>query len=371
MSTSLSQTGAPASHGKNNKQGAATHARQWRLVPGLLLAGAFALVSMLLSRFPWFQSHGLSTLTVAIVLGMLLGNTLYPRFAAPTLPGVAFSKQRLLRLGIVLFGLRLTFQDVAGVGLAGVAIDAVMLCSTFLLACLAGRKLFGLDRATTMLIGAGGSICGAAAVMAAEPVVKAKPEQVAVSVATVVVFGTLAMFLYPLLYQWNLQHGWIQLSPDAYGVYVGSTVHEVAQVVVAGGAVSPEAANTAVIAKMVRVMMLAPFLLALSYVLMRGARASGSGARGGMVIPWFAVWFLVVVGINSTGIVPAAATGLLLVLDELLLAMAMFALGLTTHMSAIRQAGLKPLALASLLAVWLLAGGLLVNLGVAWLAGSA
>ena len=147
-------------------------------------------------------------------------------------------------------------------------------------------------------------------------------------------------------------------------------MHEVAQVVVAGGAVGPEAANTAVIAKMVRVMMLAPFLLALSYVLMRGAKASGSGARG-MVIPWFAVWFLVVVGINSTGIVPAAATGLLLVLDELLLAMAMFALGLTTHASAIRQAGLKPLALASLLAVWLLAGGLLVNLGVAWLAGSA
>lgn len=369
MSTSLSQPHPSAKPGttSHHKKGSSS---KWSLGPGLLLAAAFAVAAMLLSRMAWFQSNGLSTLTIAIVLGMLLGNTLYPRFAAPTLPGIGFSKQRLLRLGIVLFGLRLTFQDVASVGLAGVAIDTVIVCGTFLLACLAGRKLFGLDRETTMLIGAGAAICGAAAVMAAEPVVKAKSEQVTIAVATVVVFGTLAMFLYPVLYQWNLQHGWIALSADAYGIYVGSTVHEVAQVVVAGGAVSPEAANTAVIAKMVRVMMLAPFLLALSYVLTRGSKAAGSSSGRKLVIPWFAIWFLVVVAINSTSIVPTAAIAPLLLLDELLLAMAMFALGLTTHLSAIRQAGLKPLALASLLAVWLLIGGLCVNLGVAWLTGS-
>jgi len=126
-----------------------------------------------------------------------------------------------------------------------------------------------------------------------------------------------------------------------------------------------------VITKMVRVMMLAPFLLALSFFLTRGAKASGSGSRSGVVIPWFAVWFLIVVGINSIGVVPHAATKLMLSLDELLLAMAMFALGLTTHTSAIRQAGMKPLALALMLAVWLLVGGFLINLGVTWLTGSA
>ena len=104
-------------------------------------------------------------------------------------------KQILLRAGIILYGLRLTFQDIAGVGLHGVLLDALMLASTFGLACLLGTRLFGLDRTTTLLIGAGSSICGAAAVMATEPVVRGRAEQVAVAVSTVVVFGTLGIFL--------------------------------------------------------------------------------------------------------------------------------------------------------------------------------
>jgi len=350
------------------------------LLPGLLLSGVFGVVAMVLSRQPWFQSHGFSPLPIAIVLGLLLGNTVYPRVAAPTLAGVNFSKQRLLRLGIVLFGLRLSFQDIAAVGLTAVLIDAVMLAGTFYLAWLVGRRLFGLDRDTAILIGAGSAICGAAAVMATEPLLKAKSEQLAVAVATVVVFGTLAMFLYPALYQWNLQAGWVALAPQDYGVYVGSTVHEVAQVVVAGAAVSAEAANTAVITKMVRVMMLAPFLLLLSYGLSRNADA-GLGAadingaihhktsgntKNKISIPWFAIWFLVVVGLNSTPLIPQVFVPAALMLDEWLLATAMFALGLTTHVSAIRQAGIRPLALAAFLAVWLVAGGLLVNLAGAW-----
>lgn len=387
-------------------------ARYRRLLPGLLLTSAFALVAMHLGRLPWFQAHGLGALTIAIALGMLLGNTVYARFAAPTLPGVAFAKQRLLRLGIILFGLRLTFQDIGQVGLAGVLIDAVMLTSTFMLAWFAGTRLFGLERNTVVLIGAGSAICGAAAVMAAEPVVKARPEQVAVAIATVVVFGTLAMVLYPFLYQWAQAAGWTAFSAQTYGVYAGATIHEVAQVVVAGAAAGPDAANTAVIAKMVRVMMLAPFLVALAWALSRtGGRQSGAAAchtdtarqahgmagnasrthaanatpvkatpaagflavigRIAVMIPWFAIGFLVVVGIHSTGLVPGQAVSGLLVLDEWLLASAMFALGLTTHVSAIRQAGLRPLGLALLLAVWLIAGGMLATVGIQALAGSA
>jgi len=349
------------------------------LLAGVVLSGAFGIVAMLLSRQPWFAAHGFSPLPIAIVLGLLLGNTVYPRMAGPMQVGVNCSKQRLLRLGIVLFGLRLSFQDIAAVGFAAVLIDAIMLAGTFYLAWLMGRRLFGLDRETAILIGAGSAICGAAAVMATEPLLKAKSEQLAVAVATVVVFGTLAMFLYPLLYQWNLQMGWVALPPQDYGVYVGSTVHEVAQVVVAGAAVGSDAANTAVITKMVRVMMLAPFLLLLSYGLnqaqtdhhsatqAKAAQVAAARTKRRISIPWFAIWFLVVVGLNSTPLIPRNLIPSLLILDEWLLATAMFALGLTTHASAIRQAGIRPMALAALLAVWLAVGGLLVNLAVVWL----
>ena len=167
---------------------------------------------MALGQIDWLQEHGLSALTLAIVLGMLVGNTVYPRIAAVSGPGVNLSKQNLLRLGIVLYGLRLTVQDIGHVGLAGVAVDALVLSSTFLLACWIGTRWLGLDRQSAMLIGAGSSICGAAAVMAAEPVVKARAEQVTVAVATVVVFGTLSIFLYPVLFQLNQQWGVIPWS---------------------------------------------------------------------------------------------------------------------------------------------------------------
>jgi len=345
----------------------AQHCSYHSLAAGLALCGVFGWLAMVLSRQSWFAAHGFSPLTIAIVLGLLLGNTLYPRTATRTLAGVNFSKQRLLRLGIVLFGLRLNFQDIATVGTTAVLVDAVMLLSTFYLACLAGRTLFGLDRNTAVLIGAGSAICGAAAVMATEPLLKAKAEQLAVAVATVVVFGTLAMFLYPVLYQWSLNAGWGVLSSNAYGVYVGSTVHEVAQVVVAGAAVNAEAANTAVITKMVRVMMLAPFLLLLSYGVNRQQTDQHTPQPRSIGIPWFALWFLVVVGLNSTPLIPQAVVPAVLLLDEWLLATAMFALGLTTHVHAIRRAGVRPLALAALLALWLIFGGLLVNLGGSWL----
>ncbi len=240
------------------------------------------------------------------------------------------------------------------------------------------RGCFGLDRKTAMLIGAGSSICGAAAVMAAEPVVRGRAEQVTVAVATVVVFGTVSIFLYPLLYQFNAQHHVIDLSAQAYGVFAGSTIHEVAQVVAAGRAVGEEAANTAVIAKMVRVMMLAPFLVILSAWLSRDAaarsqerRAAGDAGEeaaqgaGGIVIPWFALGFVAVAGLHSLGVLPAAAVARLNDLDTALLAMAMAGLGLTTHVSAIRRAGMRPLALAAVLFAWLVCGGFAINTGIA------
>ncbi|WP_022974650.1 YeiH family protein [Xanthomonas maliensis] len=329
-------------------------------VPGLLLTALIATAAQALARLPWLQTHGLSALTVAIVVGIVLGNTVYPRLAAPCASGVAAAKQWLLRAGIVLFGLRLTFQDIGQVGVAGVLVDLLVVASTFGLACWLGVRVFRMERATAMLIGAGSATCGAAAVMAVEPVVRGRPAQVSVAVSTVVVYGTVAMFLYPALYALAQAHGWLAMDPRAYGLLTGATVHEVAQVVAAGHAVSPAAADTAVIVKMGRVMLLAPFLIALSWWWVRHDRAPSGGAAR-IVVPWFAFGFVAVAGVNSLPLLPPAVRAALLSLDSVLLAMAMAALGLTTHVSALRQAGLKPLLLALCLFVWLLLGGLAID----------
>jgi uncharacterized integral membrane protein (TIGR00698 family) len=247
-----------------------------------------------------------------------------------------------------------------------------MVCSTFGLAWLVGTRVFGLDRRTAMLIGAGSSICGAAAVMAAEPVVHGRSEQVTVAVSTVVVFGTIAIFLYPALYHLNATYHFIAAAtPTAYGLFAGSTIHEVAQVVAAGRAIGEQAANTAVIAKMVRVMMLAPFLVALSAYLSRSQQDADSAAsageehqtRGRITIPWFALGFVAVAGLNSLALLPPQVVAAVTSVDTVVLAMAMAALGLTTHVTAIRSAGVKPLALGALIFAWLIGGGIVINLG--------
>jgi uncharacterized integral membrane protein (TIGR00698 family) len=349
---------------------AGTPRQRWMgFLPGILLTGAIAVFATELSKSAWLQAHGISALTLAIVAGMIAGNTFYARVAGISARGVAFSKQTLLRAGIILYGLRLTFQDIGRVGAVGIMIDAIVLSSTFALSWWAGTRLFGLNRRTAMLIGAGSSICGAAAVMATAPVVRGRAEEVSLAVATVVAFGTLAIFVYPALYQLNDRAHWVSLTPFAYGIFTGSTVHEVAQVVAAGKAVADTAANTAVITKLVRVMMLAPFLVLLSAYLSRhseegAAPASSSPHSWRGVIPWFALGFIAVAGFNSMAVLPHAVVSTAIDADTLILATAMAALGVSTQVAAIRAAGIKPLALAALLFGWLIFGGFAINAGV-------
>jgi uncharacterized integral membrane protein (TIGR00698 family) len=345
-----------------------------RLGPGIALSAALAALAMGLGGIGWLQAHGMSALTVAILLGIVIANTVYSRLAGTCDAGVTFSKQRLLRAGVILYGLRLTLQDIDHVGIAGVLIDAVVLTSTFALAYVLGTRVFGLERTTAILIGAGSAICGAAAVMATEPIVRAKAEQITVAVSCVVVFGTLAIFLYPMLYSLNTHWQLIPAGPRAFGIYAGSTIHEVAQVFAAGRSVSVETADTAVVTKMVRVMMLAPLLIALSAWSARGARhahtemnqsaaefASARGPKRRLHIPWFAFGFIGMVLFNSLALLPQSARSALVDMDTFILAMAMAALGLTTHVSAIREAGIKPLLLGGVLFVWLILGGGLIN----------
>lgn len=158
-------------------------------------------------------------------LGILIDNTVYGRFASTAGAGVNFSRQTLLRAGVIVYGFRLTLHDVGHVGLAGIVIDALLVSTTFVLTVFLGVGVFGLDRRTAMLIGAGSSICGAAAVMATEPVVRAKADQVTMDISTVVVFGTIAIFVYPASYALS-HHGSATSNPQAFGVSADSTIHE-------------------------------------------------------------------------------------------------------------------------------------------------
>ena len=302
--------------------------------------------------------YRLSPLTLAILLGILIGNSFYPKIAVNIASGIHFAKQTLLRLGIVLYGFRLTLQDIGNVGVNAVLTDAVMLISTFFITLWLGIHYLKMDKNTVYLTGAGCSICGAAAVMATGPVIKAESHQISVAVAVVVIFGTLSMLLYPVFYSyvWNI------MSPHQFGIYIGSSVHEVAQVYAAGGNISPEVADTAVISKMIRVMMLAPFLLALSWALVKN---SNNLQRNKINIPWFAVFFILVAVFNSFSLLPKDLVNLIVEIDGLLLIAAMTALGLTTHIRAIKQAGVKPLILGGLVYLWLTVGGFVLNMATA------
>ncbi|EIY5080475.1 YeiH family protein [Klebsiella quasipneumoniae] len=335
------------------------HRSLWHFVPGLALTAALTGAALWAGSFPAIAGAGFSALTLAILFGMVVGNTVYPKIWQPCDGGVIFAKQHLLRLGIILYGFRLTFAQIADVGVSGILIDVLTLSSTFFIACFLGQKVFGLDKHTSWLIGAGSSICGAAAVLASEPVVKAEASKVTVAVATVVIFGTIAIFLYPAMYP-LLAH-WF--TPETYGIYMGSTMHEVAQVVAAGHAVSPDAENAAVIAKMLRVMMLAPFLLFLA-ARVKQLTPAGNGEKSKITIPWFAIMFILVAVFNSFHLLPKAVVDILVTLDTVLLAMAMAALGVTTHVSALKKAGAKPLLMALMLFVWLIVGGGAINVAI-------
>jgi uncharacterized integral membrane protein (TIGR00698 family) len=337
-------------------------------LPGLALCGAIAAASLALGRIDALAAWGLSPLTLAILLGIGLGNSVPAGATASCATGVGLSKQTLLRSGIVLYGLRLTFGDIGELGAVGLLLDAAMIASTLLLAAWLGRRVLGLDSTSALLIGAGAAICGAAAVLAVATVVRARANDVAVAVATVVAFGTVALLAYPLIHI-AVAAGFAG-RPGSYGIYIGSTVHEVAQAVAAGSMFDVATSNMAVVAKLGRVAMLAPVLLLIS--LWQSRKPARIAAAGGdprpvvqtdaVVIPWFALGFLALAGVNSLGVIPAALHAVAQETGTVCLAMAMAALGLTTRLSMVRAAGRKPVILAAMLAAWLLLGGLAANL---------
>lgn len=291
---------------------------------------------------------------IGIILGMIYANSLRNHLPETWVPGIQFCSKRLLRIGIIFYGFRLTLQDIVVVGLPGVVIDIIVVVVTILGGVLIG-KLLRMDRDTALLTSIGSGICGAAAVLGAEATIRSQPYKTAVAVATVVIFGTISMFLYPALYNAGL----LDLDPQQMGIYSGSTLHEVAHAVGAGNAMGEDVANSAIIVKMIRVMLLVAVLLVLSVWIGISNRKNGTatGEKGKIAIPWFAVLFLLVIVFNSFIHLPQVMIDSINYADTFVLTMAMAALGAETSFDKFKKAGDKPFVLAFCLDLWLIAGG--------------
>ena len=354
---------------------------QSNVLPGLALAAAGVGAGYLVAA----PFSVLSPMVVAIVLGVVVGNAV--RLPAAVDPGLAVAAKQVLRIGIVLLGLRLSLHDVADLG-AGMILTVIAVVVGGIVAGVAIGSALGIDRRLRLLIACGFSICGAAAVAALAGVLGANDESgerrssqsngtaeaggdgsaaglresVVTAVALVVIFGTLMIPLLPALGHL------FGLDDMTIGMWAGASVHEVAQVVAIGGAIGGPALGVAVIIKLGRVLMLAPVMAVISIGERRRILAAGSGSAGGPgtkgdasgdvgemtlppIMPLFVAGFLAMVVVRSTGIVPEGVIDVAGVAEQLFLGAAMFALGVGVKFSLIRKVGAAPFAMAALVTV--------------------
>ncbi|MES2027938.1 MAG: YeiH family protein [Pseudomonadota bacterium] len=312
-------------------------ARSLPLLPGLALTAAIAGTAFALREIPYVGFA--SPMILAIGIGIAIQNT--SGVPTATEAGITFSMRSILRFAIILLGLQLTAAQLLEVGAVGLAVIVATLVATFVFTTWLGRAM-GIDRKLVELIAAGTSICGASAVIATNTVTRASDEDVAYAVACVTIFGSIAMFAYPLL------SGALQLDPHHFGLWAGASIHEIAQVVAATFQQSREAGDFGTIAKLSRVMMLAPVVIALGLLATRRAHAIGAEAGNAKVpMPWFAFGFVAMVIVNSLINVPHAAMNVIVPVTTFLLTMALAAMGLETNIQKLRANGLRPLLLGA------------------------
>ncbi|EKS33578.1 YeiH family protein [Afipia clevelandensis] len=327
------KTTAPAAH-EDSPHGTSLASGIW---PGLLLTGLITAAAFGLREVPAVSAF--SPLIIAIVIGMLFHNVIGTPARAK--PGVTFTLRKILRFAIILLGLQLTAAQIAEVGAAGLAVIALTLIATFVFTTWLGR-LLGVERGLTQLIAAGTSICGASAVIATNTVTYAHDEDVAYAVACVTVFGSIAMFVYPLL------PGLLHLDPRAYGLWSGASIHEIAQVIAAAFQDGKQAGEFGTIAKLSRVAMLAPVVIALGLLATRRNRTPGAAhASPRPPMPWFVLGFAALVGVNSIVAIPPDVKGTIITITTILLTMALAAMGLETDIAKLRAKGLRPLLLGA------------------------
>jgi uncharacterized integral membrane protein (TIGR00698 family) len=330
----------PASSVASNADPVTPHIKSaLAILPGLLMASVVAGSAYWLRELPGMTAFS------PLIMAILIGTTFHNLLGTPAIAksGVAFSMRRLLRFGIILLGFQLTVSQIIEVGYHGFLIIAATLAATFVFTVQMG-KLLGVERKLAQLIAAGTSICGASAVIAANTVTNGDDEDVAYAVACVTIFGSVAMFAYPLMP--TLLH----LDPHAFGLWSGASIHEIAQVVAAAFQDGKSAGEFGTIAKLSRVMLLAPTILALEWLASRNRapNAAASTVASRPPMPWFVLGFVAVVGLNSLVNVPAADKATIAAVTTFLLTVALAAMGLETDIRKLTARGIRPALLGAL-----------------------
>ena len=315
-----------------------------RLLPGL----AFTIVAVAIAWFVNVFEPTVSPLTCAVLLGAVAANLrILPKAARP---GIAFAGKRLMRLGIVLLGLKLALSDVLALGWQTLAVTVTVVLLTFLGTAWLGRRM-GLPGDQPLLIATGFSICGASAVAAMNSVTDSDEDDVATSVALVTLCGTLAIILLPLL------HHPLGLTDIQFGRWVGASVHDVGQVVATAQTAGPTALSQAVVVKLMRIAMLAPLVTTIAMINRRRKTATPppkttNTATRPPLVPLFVVGFLTMVALRSTGILSTSQVNLSQDAANLLIAAGLFALGTAVDVPKLARTGARAVALGLL--SWLL-----------------
>jgi uncharacterized integral membrane protein (TIGR00698 family) len=329
-----------SSNPKAQQDSVAAFAKAWQvkglsLLPGILLTSGIAGIALALS-----QAIGLDSLN-PLLISVLVGIGLRQIIGVPQLtrPGIKFAMKRILRLAVILLGLRLSLAEVMAVGPVGLVIVATSTVSTFYFTCWLGRQL-RVGRRLTQLIAAGTSICGASAIVATNAVVDGSEEDMTYAIATITGFGTLAMLTYPLI--GNL----LALSPETFGIWSGASVHEVAQVIATAFQAGTVSGELATVTKLSRVLLIIPIMLGLGWQKRRFSTDQNSANP--LPIPWFVMFFVLLIVINSSGLVPETLQTSILKGNKLLLCMSLAAMGLETDLKHLWKLGAKPIYLAAL-----------------------
>src|SRR5581483_3283976 len=303
-----------------------------RLAPGLLAAFAVAAVARLASAV---LPPALAEVLVAVLLGIVVANTgILP---PSTAPGLRFAVQRVLRLGIILLGARLSLGDVAQIGVGAFGLVVATMTVAFTLTLVAGRAA-SLPPRLALLIGVGTAVCGNSAIVATAPVIDAEDREVSFAVATITLFGTLAVFCYPLI-----GHA-LALANPVFGVWTGVAANDTSQVVAASAAYSPEARDVATVVKLVRNTLMAPLIVLIAWWWGRKTRVEGDEVRAGALraFPLFVVGFLFMALLRTAGVIDKASAAPIDVVATACILIALAGVGLSTRIAQLRTIGPRP-----------------------------
>ena len=301
--------------------------------PGLLVAALLAFAANALAG-GLGDPLARNPLLVAMLLGLVIGNA----FGSPERlrPGLQFTTRTLLRLAVILVGFRITVRLLLDLGMLPVVLAAVELVLSLLCLFWIAHKILKFDKEFSFLLAAGSAICGAAAILSFASLSRARNQQAAMAVTVITLFGTAALFLYPFAFLQGYLPG---LDDDHYGIFVGASIFELAQVYGAGLAISELALNTATLVKLTKVLMLIPLLLARSFAQRHGRRKADVAAPP---FPWFVLGFALVMLFNSAITLPGPVRAGIQQVDLFLFTMVMIALGLDTRFARLRDEGGAP-----------------------------